>query len=347
VRLPHIWDAPYFDWVQYNGSVRQPMIRNVGESLGVKAQTNFVNAVGAQPAGPALWASSVPVWDMEATEGDLRKLKAPLWPKQLPAPDTVLAYTKGKPLYDKNCAGCHAQRPFSRAGWPGVTFLQVPVIDVKEVGTDATLLTNFLDRTYDATSLGIKEPISAGEGLWVVTEQVKKFQYQYGAKPVPKEQWADFDGYGWPNEVRGTCGYKARPLDGIWANPPFLHNGSVPSIYDLLSPVSERPSVFWIGNREYDPVKLGFVADEFPGGTRLDTAVLGNSNAGHEFADAKRPGVIGPALSPEERLAIIEYIKVLAEDPQQTKHKADTEGGDNRYPCWNPKTYWGPNPPKG
>jgi hypothetical protein len=347
VRLPHIWDAPYFDWVQYNGSVRQPMIRNAGEALGVKAQTNFVNAAGMTPPEPAVWATSIPVWDMEATEGDLRKLKAPVWPKQLPAPDTVLAYAKGKPLFEENCAGCHAPRPFARKDWPGVTFLQVPVVDIKEVGTDATLLTNFLDRTYDASSLGITQPISAGEGLWVVTEKVKDFQYKHGAKPVPEEQWAAFDGYGWPNEVRGTCGYKARPLNGIWANPPFLHNGSVPSIYDLLSPVAERPAVFWIGNREYDPVKLGYDASEFPGGTRIDTAGLGNSNAGHEFANATRAGIIGRALSPDERLAIIEYLKVLAEDKQPATRKADTDAGDNRYPCWEKKIYWGPNPPKG
>ncbi|MCR6631042.1 MAG: di-heme-cytochrome C peroxidase [Magnetospirillum sp.] len=347
VRLPHIWDAPYFDWVQYNGSVRQPMIRNVGESLGVKAATNFVTPAGLPPNGAALWASSIPVHDLHATEEDLRKLKAPVWPKELPAVDTVLAYTKGKPLYDENCAGCHAPRPFARKDWPGVTFLQVPVVDVKEVGTDATLLTNFLERTYDATSLGVAKPISAGEGLWVVTEQIKAFQYQYGAKPVPKDKWGEYDGYGWPNEVRGTCGYKARPLGGIWANPPFLHNGSVPTVYDLLSPVSERPDVFWVGNREYDPVKLGYISTEFSGATRIDTGVIGNSNRGHEFADSDRPGVIGRALKPEERLAIIEYLKVLAEDPRQPTRKADEYAGDNRYPCWEMKIYWGPNPPKG
>jgi len=171
-------------------------------------------------------------------------------------------------------------------------------------------------------------------------------RHKYGAKPVPEEKWAEYDGYGWPNEVRGTCGYKARPLDGVWATPPFLHNGSVPTIYDLLSPVEERPSVFWVANREYDPVRLGYVSTEFPGGTRFDTSVIGNSNKGHEFADAERPGVIGRALTHEERMAIIEYLKVLAEDPNPITRKADEYAADNRYPCWEKKQYWGPNPPK-
>lgn len=345
VRLPHIWDAPYFDWVQYNGSVRQPMIRNVGESLGVKAQTNFVNFAGLANSAPSVWATSIPVHDLHATEENLRKLKAPVWPKELPAVDSVLAYTKGKPLYDELCAGCHAPRPFARKDWPGVTFLQVPVIDVKHVGTDSTLLDNFNTRTYDASALGIAKPISAGEGLFVVTEQVKNVQYV--ANKIPQEKWAEYDGYGWPNEVRGTCGYKARPLDGIWANPPFLHNGSVPSIYDLLLPAEERPAVFWIGNREYDPVKLGYVATGFPGATRIDTYTQGNSNKGHEFANVNRPGVIGRALSKDERMAIIEYLKVLAEDANKATRKAEEYQGDHHYPCADPKTYWGPNPPKG
>ncbi|MBC7953886.1 MAG: hypothetical protein H7Z12_18965 [Rhodospirillaceae bacterium] len=347
VRLPHIWDAPFFDWVQYNGSVRQPMIRNAGETLGVNAKTNFTNEAGLVNAAPAVWGTSIPVWDLHATETNLRQLKAPVWPKALPAPDTVLAYKSGKPLYDELCAGCHAPRPFSRKGWEGVTFLQVPVIGVKEVGTDATLLTNFNTRTYDATSLGIADPISAGEGLFVVTQNVKDFQYKYGTKPVPKDMQADFDGFGWPNEVRETCGYKSRPLDGIWANPPFLHNGSVPTIYDLLSPAPTRPNSFWLANREYDPVNLGFVTTEMIGATKFETHTTGNSNQGHEFANATRSGVIGRGLSHDERMAIIEYLKVLAEDTNQAKRKADLDAADNRYPCWNPKTYWGPNPPKG
>lgn len=346
VSLPHIWDAPFFDWVQYNGSVRQPMIRNAGESLGVKAKTNFVNAAGLVPAEPALWATSIPVWELHHTEQDLRKLHAPLWPKELPAPDPTLAYGKGKQLFDEMCAGCHAKRPFARDGWKDVTFLQVPVIDVKEVGTDANLLDNFLSNTYDATALGIATPIGAGQGLWVVTEKVKDFQYNYGTKPVPKDQRPDMDGFGWPNEVRGTCGYKSRPLEGVWATPPFLHNGSVPTMYDLLSTAAERPRVFWVGNREFDPVKLGYVATEMLGITRFDIGVTGNSNAGHEFDDSVRSGVIGRKLVHDEKMAIIEYLKVLAEDRTPATRKAQIEQGDYRYPCWEKGIWFGPDKPR-
>ena len=62
-------------------------------------------------------------------------------------------------------------------------------------------------------------------------------------------------------------GYKARPHEGVWATPPFLHNGSVPNLYQLLSPVSERSKRFFVGRREFDPVKVGLVTEPIAGST--------------------------------------------------------------------------------
>ena len=115
-----------------------------------------------------------------------------------------------------------------------------------------------------------------------------------------------------PSQVRGQLAYKVRPLNGVWATPPYLHNGSVPNIYALLSPVVERPKKFYLGNREYDPVNVGYVIDEFPSGFEFDTTIRGNSNSGHEFSDDRtKQGVIGRSLSPDERRALIEYLKTL------------------------------------
>jgi hypothetical protein len=87
-----------------------------------------------------------------------------------------------------------------------------------------------------------------------------------------------------------------------------LHNGSVPTLFDLLSP--ERPDHFAVGTREYDPVKIGFVTTPFPGSQNFDTSRPGNSNAGHWFVDdEKRLGRIGPGFSESERMALIEYLK--------------------------------------
>jgi hypothetical protein len=112
--------------------------------------------------------------------------------------------------------------------------------------------------------------------------------------------------------VRDDLIYKARPLNGIWAVAPFLHNGSVPNLYLLLSPRSERPDKFWSGSKRFDPVHVGYDPAPFDGATEFDTSHPGNSNAGHEFRDGPRgKGVIGPLLSPDERMALIAYLKSL------------------------------------
>jgi hypothetical protein len=114
-----------------------------------------------------------------------------------------------------------------------------------------------------------------------------------------------------PNGIQAKLAYKVRPLDGVWATPPYLHNGSVPTLYDLLSPVAERPKTFYTGSRDFDPVKLGLKTDAAPGLTLFDTSKPGNLNIGHEFSDTPGSGVIGRFLQPDERSAIIEYLKTL------------------------------------
>jgi len=96
----------------------------------------------------------------------------------------------------------------------------------------------------------------------------------------------------------------------------------VPTLYDLLSPYDERPKSFWLGNRQFDPVKVGYVTGELRGGFQLIAAdasgrpVRGNGNQGHLFetpvaGGTPRPGIIGPTLSQQQRLALVEYLKTL------------------------------------
>lgn len=103
-------------------------------------------------------------------------------------------------------------------------------------------------------------------------------------------------------EVLEHAVYRARPLNGIWATGPFLHNGSVPSIAELLLAPAKRPQTFHVGSRELDPVKVGFENVKGDGTMLFDTRIPGNSNAGH---------VYGTRLSDEDKSALLEYIKVL------------------------------------
>jgi hypothetical protein len=80
----------------------------------------------------------------------------------------------------------------------------------------------------------------------------------------------------------------------------------------MISPRDERETQFWSGTREYDPVHLGFRSLEVPGAVLFKTSVVGNDNVGHEFRDGcQKNGIIGPFLQPEERLQIVEYLKVM------------------------------------
>ncbi|MBW4555633.1 MAG: cytochrome c [Trichormus sp. ATA11-4-KO1] len=114
------------------------------------------------------------------------------------------------------------------------------------------------------------------------------------------------EGYPWDfNNLRKTDGYVSVSLDGLWLRAPYLHNGSVPSLQDLLEKPENRTAVFYRGYDVYDPQKVGFVSDGEEAervGFKYDTTVTANSNQGHLY---------GTDLSGEEKQALIEYLKTL------------------------------------
>lgn len=102
-----------------------------------------------------------------------------------------------------------------------------------------------------------------------------------------------------------TNGYVSPPLDGVWLRAPYLHNGAIPHMRDLLEPDSNRTKVFYRGYDLLDPVNLGFDAQSEEArrvGFRFDTQVRGNGNQGH---------VYGTNLPPKDKLALIEYLKTM------------------------------------
>ncbi|MEO8592951.1 MAG: cytochrome c [Candidatus Solibacter sp.] len=107
------------------------------------------------------------------------------------------------------------------------------------------------------------------------------------------------------SHFRKTNGYSSMPLDGVWLRAPYLHNGSVPTLRDLLKPAGERPAVFRRGYDVYDYEAAGFVSsgpEAEREGFRFDTSVRGNGRQGHEY---------GTRLTPAEKLNLIEYLKTL------------------------------------
>jgi hypothetical protein len=108
---------------------------------------------------------------------------------------------------------------------------------------------------------------------------------------------------------RKTNGYANHPLDGVWARAPYLHNGSVPTLRDLLDDAGRRPKAFYRGYDVYDQKKVGFVSDvaeeEGRHYAKYDTTVRGNGNGGHTGQ------VYGTDLSDGEKDALVEYLKTL------------------------------------
>ena len=344
---PFLWDIWRFDWVQYTGFTNQAMARNVGESLGVLAPIKLVDKDGNLLKGEGFGKSLVDVDGLHCAEGLLRKLEPPSWPEDVLGKIDIVKAIKGKELFADKCAYCHGphvSEPYSwevasspdatikgqiNVNWKwdmagdvsndeGVLVRQdwrekiwsVPWIDVNVIGTDPKLADNYMDHKYDATKLVPgSEPVNAGDGLQVLLNILVPDMYERWG--VSKDDVANYDGLNIPFRIENKRAYKARPLHGIWATPPFLHNGSVPTIYHMLSPLRERPKTFYVGNREYDPEKLGYVGKRGPGNFKHDTTIKGNQNIGHLFTDLQVPGRIGYLLSEAQKFALIEYLKVM------------------------------------
>jgi mono/diheme cytochrome c family protein len=334
VHFPRVWYASWFEWVQYNGSIQQPMIRNAGEALGVRATINFPVAKDQLPTSSAQVNS---IFELEqaiagekppTAEKGFTGLASPIWPENiLPPIDTALA-AKGAVLYRSHCKGCHlpatsdpdfwSAPQWSTANAAGERYLNLNMIDIAHVGTDPAQAEDMKNRTVAIpTSLAIKN--SSGQvvtsddfadALRQLVSAVVTRWYDSQVPPTPPALRDKMNGFR-SDGVRALLQYKARPLNGIWATPPYLHNGSVPNLYALLSPVAERPKTFYLGNREYDPVNAGYRTEEFPGGFKLDTSIRGNRNSGHEFNNGSGQGIIGPLLTPDERRELIEYLKSL------------------------------------
>ena len=454
VSYPHLWEMWKFSWVQYNGSVSQPLARNIGEAMGVGARIPLTNDTGAPLPAAERFRSSVRIEDLHAIEQTLQTLQPPKWPADLfGAVDEALA-SQGQGLFAQHCQGCHGPHRVSEARQQALAPLKpspadewrIEVIATDHIGTDPSTARGFLERRYDLSGTGLTDAdiettlrpllyrqlvrqvryrlreviryrdqqgldlgelpqlladyptqapdaqipqarfdalrtalasliqplppipdvrtpapdpircdlecqtvallwqldhgqdyaeialealdvtrLTEGEALNIVGILVKN-RY-YADNNIGFDQQQCLEGFGTLDLPQQILGYKPRPLAGVWATPPFLHNGSVPSIYQLLSPPETRSEGFLVGDREYDPEHLGYrlVTDDDARGFWFDTTVDGNRNTGHAFAAdpelwAKHQadpeaqplpkGVIGPVLTHNQKMALLEYLKV-------------------------------------
>lgn len=304
-QFPHLWDTPDFEWVQYNSSVHSPLGRNVGQVTGVFAEASF-DAAGLN--------STANLVNLHKLENWLKTLRAPYWDDSvLPDINTTRA-ARGETIYATACASCHevtATRTGPNAF--GVTFAQVNFsTPLSALGTDPTAAQKFATRrafpgpfTAIATANGLvgpdgKAPVAALLSI-SGSSIIQRFFAVMGFTDLQKLDYLGFRESRSPTTAQLTT-YKARPLSGIAFSAPYLHNGSVPSIYELLLPPAQRSTKFWVGSKQFDPVKLGYSKGWVEGAVQLDTTQVGNGNGGH---------VYGTDLSESDRMALLEYLKTL------------------------------------
>lgn len=311
VSYPFLWDTPQHDLVQWNGVASNgrlgSLARNVGEVLGVFGDV-VIPDTEPFPLYPG-YRSTVELDNLGDLEKRLESLRSPKWPADFPPLDPELV-ARGRKLFEASCLTCHAD--IDRAD---------PRRKVKammsDVGTDESMSRNFADRRVKTGRLkgfsqqpflarlpGADEfgETASGEDVLV---HVVVGTILGGYKDAPVDQLSDLRRKRMVEIkellfVPPKYEYKARPLNGIWATAPYLHNGSVPTLDDLLKPAAERPVKFRTGGRAFDPDKVGLLPPA-TGGFELDTTIPGNSNKGHEH---------GPK-DPADRRALLEYLKSL------------------------------------
>lgn len=201
----------------------------------------------------------------------LKRVRDWIWdvpPPPYPYPVDHAEAERGKAVYMVYCLECHGDHQFKDGVATGAKLGTVEPL--ASVGTDPFRLNSYTD-TFAAN--------------------------QYTLYPDSPYRFTHF---------RKTNGYANQPLDGIWARAPYLHNGAVPTLRDLLDPPTARPATFYRGYDVFDPEKVGFVSDVAEDqGLRFslhDTRLDNNSNAGHLW---------GVDLPDEDKDAIVEYLKTF------------------------------------
>lgn len=312
---PHLWLTPQLEFVQWNPIASSPIGRNGGEVLGVFGTSRL------HGAEPRRYESSLLIRELGLLEKWVDMLKPPKWNESVFGAINRDLAGQGKVLYEKHCVSCHTVEPYRMTDPAknqfGKRFIEIGRVDYRKVGTDPLYVQALLERTVRTNAA-----TRAANGGQEIVPALQFFLNAVGPvieramneAQIPPAERLDLSGYRFRPPVRpgekppsyvppSFADLKAGPLAGIWATGPFLHNGSVPTIDDLLKPASQRPAEFSTGFRELDRDRLGFISTPAPGRHKLNTKLPGNGNQGHEYP--RQP------LTPEERKALIEYLKSL------------------------------------
>jgi len=239
VKPPFLWNAPQSAWVQWSGIADNPLKRNFGESLGAFTRHDLTSKTEDQ----GLFDTTSDIRGIVKLENTVKQLAPPQWPEHIFGKIDQKKAQLGKKLFAQNCMQCHTAYPYrwSAQREQGKRFIENGIIPQQIVGTDGTQLNevSFSPKPVISTGAlasyfgGKTKVASADFNLTIQTKMIDKAVKKSG--PYSKDEFMGMNAYTSflndpPAEVP-IHSYKAAAIDGLWATGPFLHNGSVPSIY--------------------------------------------------------------------------------------------------------------------
>jgi hypothetical protein len=338
VSYPVLWDTNQHDFVQWVGIASNApdkggaLSRNIGQVLGVFGHVDTIRQTRILNG----YCSSAKRSNLDALEELSKSLWSPVWPENKLGPLDRVQMARGKEIYQARCVGCHSEIDRTDP----LRAITAKMIPVAHLGTDPKVAENAGNRTALTGSLageqlelisgrelaaeepaslllkhvvagslaGTISPISCGDEIETNTITIlmswrRIFHRAISNLCDPAEKDPDLSFEERLAAQREAVGkYKARPLNGVWASAPYLHNGSVKNLYEMLLPASARSTKFRVGCTNFDANKVGFDCDGDATKFEFDTSIPGNSNRGHEFA---------ASLSEEDRRALLTYLKSL------------------------------------
>lgn len=317
VSYPSIWNSDKMDKLLWNASVHNLTLRQIGEVIIVFGKSKVT------PTDKGLkMTSSANLPALQSIYETVSTLEPPRWPENVLGKLDSAKLELGAKIYEREgCAACHANKPpypMTKPNKFGHEFIKVYPTPIGKVGTDPNYAMYFVQRSakpgimlpaFKGTPfenakdmpgavlfLGTLAGITMSEvKAQAKTEEDMAYWLNYRDMPTLPKTEAELNAL-----VESLLVYKAAPLAGVWASAPYLHNASVPTLYDLLLPADQRPKKFTLGNREYDTKKVGYQTTG--GGYTFDTSVKGLSNVGHNY---------GTTITDEERWALVEYLKSM------------------------------------
>jgi mono/diheme cytochrome c family protein len=326
-----------------NGLFINALGRNAGEVFGVFAEFSPRKRRFLLP--PVDYTgNSVKFANLQQLEEKIAALKPPPWPWPSELKQDLV--DKGRVLFARECGSCHEEKPLLEGTWY-TPVQEVGTDPKMYDNAQRTSQTGILEGELSPNPPGSKlsnraltDDVLATTVVWSLFQDAfpplpKLPNFKSGVLQAVRKDLTvlvpELQNTPWDALVRSPAmiknvkshvqdrlanifkmpgephAYEARVLHGIWATAPYLHNGSVPNLWELLTPPAQRTPFFMVGSKKYDPRNVGYAADDSPFkdgklvvGAGADP---GNSNSGHDFGTTK--------LTDEEKWQLIEYLKQL------------------------------------